>query len=79
MLLFSQLKGEEKNTGVFHVGEDQVFSSPILLLKKKERKKLLVGIKVRLRFSSYQTVGVDLLGLNFLVCCDLLDVLLRFL
>lgn len=32
-----------------------------------------------LLFSSYQTVGVYLLGLDFLVCRDLLDVLLRFL
>lgn len=30
-------------------------------------------------FGSYQTVGVYLLGLDLLVCCDLLDVLLSFL
>lgn len=58
---------------------EQVFSSLILLLNKKKKKKLQVGIKVTPWFSSYQTVGVDLLGLNFLVCCDLLDILLRFL
>lgn len=32
-----------------------------------------------LRFTSYQTVGVYLLGLDFLVCRDLLDILLSFL
>lgn len=29
--------------------------------------------------SSYQTVGIDLLGFDSLLCCDLLDVFLRFL
>lgn len=32
-----------------------------------------------LPLSSYQTVGVYLLGLDFLVCRDLLDILLSFL
>lgn len=55
----------------------QVFHSLTPLLNKKER--LQVRIKLILWFSSYQTVGVDLLGLDFLVCRDLLDVLLSFL